>query len=163
VQGKRSKLLIMVAASLVIGALEAFCITPLVSAEDQRVTIMDGPGSFNPVDPQLGKWGYAPSHVDVVQGEKVTFVAPAELRINHSVTSVDISERSSAGVLTQGQSFNSSPGGRDTLIAKGTEWELDTSGLTPDHYTYFCWFHPWMVGTFTVTAPAAEAPAPAAQ
>jgi plastocyanin len=138
-------------------------LTATARAEDQRVTIVDGPGSFNPVDPQLAKWGFAPFHVDVVQGEKVTFVAPAELRLTHSVTSIDISEHSSSGVLTQGQSFNSSPGGRDTLIQKGTEWVLDTTSLKPDHYTYFCWFHPWMVGTLTVTEPVADAPAPAGQ
>jgi plastocyanin len=141
----------------------SFVTSPITAnAENQQVTIVDGPGSFNPVDPRLANWGFAPFHVDVVQGEKITWVAPAELRVTHSVTSIDISEHSSTGVLSQGQSFNSSPGGRDTLIQKGTQWELDTTNLKPDHYTYFCWFHPWMVGTLTVTEPMAAAPAPAA-
>jgi plastocyanin len=161
VQGMRMKWWSIGVASLTLAGLGVATLPTSVSAEDQRVTIIDGPGSFNPVDPELGKWGYAPFHVSVVQGEKITFAAPAELRLTHSVTSIDMSEHSSAGALTQGQTFNSSPGGRDTLIAKGTEWELDTSGLKPDHYTYFCWFHPWMVGTLTVTAPAAESPATA--
>jgi plastocyanin len=159
VHSRFRKLSNVAAASLALVAVGTFSVPTTASAENQRVTIMDGPGSFNPVDPQLAKWGYGPFHVDVTQGEKITFVAPAELRVTHSVTSIDLSEHSSTGVLTQGQSFNSSPGGRDTLIAKGTEWELDTTSLKPDHYTYFCWFHPWMVGTITVTAPAEDAPA----
>lgn len=147
------------ALSLAVALMGVVSSTPVARAEDQRVTIIDGPGTFNPVDPQLGKWGYGPTHVDVVQGDKVTFAAPADLRLTHSVTSIDLSEHTSQGVLSQGQSFNSSPGGRDTLIAKGTEWVLDTSTLKPDHYTYFCWFHPWMVGTITVSPAPAETPA----
>jgi len=147
------------AASLAIALTGVVAATSIVRAEDQRVLIVDGPGTFNPVDPQIGRWGYAPNHVDVAQGEKVIFESPMELRLTHSVTSIDMSEHTSQGVLTQGQSFNSSPGGRDTLIAKGTEWVLDTASLKPDHYTYFCWFHPWMVGTITVTPAAMETPA----
>lgn len=41
-------------------------------------------------------------------------------------------------------------GWEPTTGGGGPEWTLDTAGLSPNRYTYFCRIHPWMRGSFDV-------------
>ena len=51
--------------------------------------------------------------------------------------------------LQAGTKFDSSPT-RETVIAPGNSWMLDTSTVDPGNYAFYCRFHPWMVGEITV-------------
>jgi hypothetical protein len=52
--------------------------------------------------------------------------------------------------LTHGAAFDSSPT-REEVLMPGSSWSLDTSSLEAAQYLYYCWLHPWMVGSITVS------------
>ena len=114
-----------------------------------RVQMVDNAGTFAPGDPLTGQWGFAPAHITVQQGDAIVFENPAGNFRPHTVTSITAGGTPIARTLESGTVFDSSPT-QDTLIAPGQSWTLDTSGLAPGHYTYYCKPHPWMVATFTV-------------
>jgi len=107
------------------------------------------PGSF---DPGQGWWSYAPNHIEVVQGEPIVFQNPASNFQRHTVTSLERVGGSFDNTMVPGTKFDSTPNAA-SVIAIGSSWTLDTSTLTPANYYYYCRFHPWMLGSFSVTAP----------
>ena len=125
---------------------------PTAYAESQRVQIVDNEGVFNPIDARTGEWGYAPMHVTVTKGDTITFFSPGDNRRPHSVTSIEFSSRNMEAQLSKAGLFNSSPDQAGLIRANG-EWELTTENAEPGHYLYYCYLHPWMVGTITVLAP----------
>ena len=146
----------MVAVVLAGGLLSGWSTLPLsgVGAADHLVTMFDTPSPpYRPIDAETGTWGYGPAHIDVVKGEKITFVNPTTNTQPHTVTSLKFSNTPTLTVEA-GTFFDSSPGGRESRMAIGTSFVVDTSTLDAAQYTYYCSAHPWMVGTFTVTAPA---------
>ena len=125
---------------------------PLAVAQNAppRVIIYGNDGPFMPPgDPELGQWGYFPTHIDVRQGEQITFDTPAGNRRPHTVTSITCGGTNFARTLDSGTRFNSSPD-QQSLLMSGGSWTLDTGTLDPGQYVYYCTLHPWMVGTFTV-------------
>jgi len=124
----------------------------LATAYTPRVTIVQNDAGFTPADADgLGEWTFAPSHLEVTQGEQIEFDNPATSTVPHTVTSITWSGMPPTRTLASGEKFDSSPT-RDTLIQPGQAWTLDTSTLDPGQYVYYCTLHPWMVGTFTVVA-----------
>jgi plastocyanin len=117
-----------------------------------RVLIYDNGGSFMPGDEYTGQWGFTPHHYQVAKGESIEFVNPAGNAQPHTVTSITASGQPPNRTLTHGAAFDSSPTRAD-VIRPGSSWTLDTSGLDAGQYTYYCWLHPWMVGSITVTPP----------
>ncbi len=102
-------------------------------------------------DPGQGYWGFGPDYVTVRRGEPVLFVNPETSRFPHTVTSISIgSEGAFSGNLAVGTHFDSSPT-REALVRPGNSWTLDTTGLNPDNYAYYCRIHPWMVAKLTIT------------
>ena len=99
-------------------------------------------------DPAQGWWSYAPYHVEVQRGEPIVFYSPSSNRFPHTVTS--ITRGDNPNNLAVGARFDSSPD-RSTWILAGESWTLDTAGLDPDHYAYYCRLHLWMLGSFSVT------------
>ena len=122
-----------------------------VGAYTPRVVMIDNDGSFQPGDPGTGLWGFSPAHITVMQGEQIVFDNPASNFRPHTVTSISWSGMAPTRVLESGTQFDSSPT-REMLVQVGQSWTLDTTNLGPAHYVYYCTLHPWMVGTFTVTA-----------
>src|SRR6476659_6784742 len=82
----------LAAFTLAITTLSAWSLAnPLhMTAEDHTVTIVDTSSPpYRPISPETGTWGYAPSHIDVVKGEKITFVNPSTNTQAHTVTSLE--------------------------------------------------------------------------
>ena len=130
---------------------------PLAGASDRHVTIYDTTSQpYRPLDGETGTWGYGPTHITVVQGDKIVFDNPSTNAQPHTVTSLAFSQGDSGNFtnVAAGTLFDSSPGGRDARMAPGTSWTLDTSTLQAGQYEYFCSAHPWMLGAITVLAPA---------
>jgi len=121
-------------------------------AFNQRVVIYDNGAQFNAADAEyLGEWGFTPGHIAVTKGETIEFVNAGGNARPHTVTSISATGMAPTRTLESGSKFDSSPT-RDALIMPGTSWMLDTSTLDPGQYVYYCTLHPWMVGTFTLTA-----------
>jgi len=99
-------------------------------------------------DPAQGDWSYAPYHVQVPRGEPITFLSPTSNHFPHTVTS--ITRGDAPNTLATGARFDSSPD-PSTRIQPGESWTLDTAGLDPGHYAYYCRVHLWMLGSVTVT------------
>lgn len=116
-----------------------------------RVLIYDNGGTFMAGDQATGQWAFTPNHIGVTQGQSVEFVNPQGNARPHTITSITWSGQPPMRVLTHGAAFDSSPT-REELITPGNTWTLDTSSLEPGQYLYYCWLHPWMVGTITVSA-----------
>jgi plastocyanin len=125
-----------------------------LSAADHSVTIFDTPAPpYRPINDETGTWGFAPSHIDAVVGEKITFVNPATNTQPHTVTSLAFTQvNGNSTDVKAGTMFDSSPNGRDSRLPVGQSFVLDTSTLPAGQYVYYCSAHPWMVGTFTLTA-----------
>jgi plastocyanin len=116
-----------------------------------RVLMYDNGGTFMPGDPATGQWTFTPHHLGVTQGESIEFVNPAGNARPHTVTSITWSGQPPNRVLAHGVAFDSSPTMAD-IIRPGNSFTLDTSTLDPGQYLYYCWLHPWMVGSITVMA-----------
>src|SRR5437879_11394398 len=96
--------------------------------------------------------GYDPGDIIIHPGDTVTWDAIGGV---HTVTSV-------ATVSNGSFLFDSSPlftlagaladMGPGKLLAPGSVYDLDTSGLAPGTYHYFCKIHPGMTGTLVVVA-----------
>ena len=114
-----------------------------------RVLMYDNGGSFMPGDPASGLWSFAPHHIQVTHGDSIEFVNPEGNRLPHTVTSITWSGQPPNRELTHGAAFDSSPTQADRLMP-GSTWTLDTATLNPGQYLYYCWIHPWMVGSITV-------------
>jgi plastocyanin len=115
-----------------------------------RVLIYDNGGTFMPGDPDTGEWGFTPNHIQVTRGEAIEFANPAGNARPHTVTSITWSGQPPMRTLTHGEAFDSSPT-REEVLMPGSSWTLDTSSLEPAQYLYYCWLHPWMVGSITVS------------
>jgi plastocyanin len=117
-------------------------------APQARVVIHDNNGQFMPPgEPSVGRWGYAPAHLDITQGESIIFDNPAGNFRPHTVTSITWSGMPAMRELTSGALYDSGN------FMPGNSYTLDTSSMMPGQYTYYCALHPWMVGTITVSAP----------
>ena len=114
-----------------------------------RVLIYDNGGTFMAGDEYTGEWGFMPHHIAVTKGESIEFVNPAGNARPHTVTSITASGQPPNRVLSHGTAFDSSPTQADVL-RPGSAWTLDTSNLDAGQYAYYCWLHPWMVGSLTV-------------
>ena len=121
--------------------------TPIVTIFDN-----DAPPPSGGFDPRQGLWGYAPHHMMVTRGETVVFNNPSSNTLPHTVTNIERTSGAFENALTAGTRFDSSPT-REALIMPGASWSLDTSGLEPGHYLYYCRIHPWMAGQVTVVVP----------
>ena len=84
-----------------------------------------------------GSQAYEPEEFIVEKG--ITIVWVNNDAIIHTVTSGTIDEPDF------GKLFDS------TIIKLEEKWSLDTSKLKSDKYVYFCTFHPFMTGKFTVS------------
>jgi plastocyanin len=121
-----------------------------VTAESAQVMIVDNDGPLAPPgDANTGMWTFEPNHIAVVQGDMITFESAASNSKPHTVASITLSSRFPNVAFEYGTKFNSSQTAAEA-IGPGKSWMLDTSTLDPGQYTYFCAFHPWMVGNFTV-------------
>jgi len=94
-------------------------------------------------------WGFLPFGLAVRQGTQVTFTNTG--LIPHTVTSYTIkvpvpvtSDRTFLFPIEDGV-FDS-----DIIAPVGGVFVLDTGGLDPRAYTYFCELHPWMQASLTV-------------
>jgi plastocyanin len=137
------------AGILVAGTLALSAQAQQPSVATHRVVISDNGGSFMPGDPATGQWAFAPGHIQVTKGQSIEFVNPAGNAQPHTVTSITWSGRPPNRTLTHGAAFDSSPTVMD-ILRPGNSWTLDTSSLDAGQYLYYCWLHPWMVGTITV-------------
>jgi plastocyanin len=135
--------LLALALAVVVSVTTAAAATPTVTIYDN-----DAPGPGSGFDEAQGYWGYAPAQTHVKKGDVVLFKNNAATK-PHTVTSIDRPGSPFDGHTTVGTRFDSSPA-REQVIAAGTEWRLDTGGLDPGHYAYYCRLHPWMVGAITV-------------
>lgn len=160
------KVVYTAAAALMMSASVGLALAPVVTAAEHMVMIVDQEAPQTPGNPQQGAWGYAPFHIDAVKGDTIMFMQGENAFRPHSVTSITWTGQGVDKTLFSGlkdpKGFDSSPT-REQLLNKGDSWVLDTAALDPGQYLYYCTLHPWMVGTFSLAAPAAEAPAPAAQ
>ena len=117
-------------------------------APQARVIMIDNNGQFMPPgEPSVGHFGFAPAHLDIKQGETIVFDNPAGNFRPHTVTSITWAGMPAMRELTSGSLYDSGN------VAVGSSYTLETGGLAPGQYTYYCALHPWMVGTFTVTQP----------
>ena len=125
-----------------------------VDATTPTVTMFDNdaPPPGRGFDPAQAQWGYAPYHVTVMQGETIVFHNPPTNRLTHTITNIERTSGAFDNALTAGTRFDSSPT-REALVATGSSWSLETSGLEPGHYLYYCRMHPWMAGLVTVVGP----------
>ena len=120
--------------------------TPTVMIYDN-----DAPSAAQRFDPGQGWWGFAPQHLEVKRGEGVLFQSPPANHYSHTVTSIVREGNSSYTTqLIAGSRFDSTPNA-DARIQPGNNWTLDTAGLDPGHYAYYCRFHLWMLASVTVT------------
>lgn len=121
--------------------------TPTVTLYDN-----DAPGPSSGFDPGQGMWGFAPHHIIAMKGEAIVFNNAASNKFPHTVTDLRRTGSPFENQVATGTMFDSSPS-RETLMAVGTSWTLDTSTLEQGHYAYYCRIHPWMVGNVTVINP----------
>jgi len=103
-----------------------------------------------PGNPGRGFWGFAPQHVQVTQGDQITFVMSQSNHTAHNVVSLSWTGTPLARTLESGALFNSSPTA-DQYLQPGATWTLDTAPLAPGQYVFYCSIHPWEVGTITVS------------
>jgi plastocyanin len=149
----RSRLQVLVASALiglVLGGV-ALSAPGNAGAATPRVTMIDNDGlpTSQGVDPWTGWWGFAPNHITVSQGEGVVFDNPASNKRPHNVISIHNSGNATAPVLASGEKFSTGLAAENRLMP-GASWTLDTAGIEPGHYSYYCSLHPWMVGSVTV-------------
>jgi hypothetical protein len=94
----------------------------------------------------------------------VTFTNPAGNFGPHNVVSFSRGGTFREPTWDVGAKFSSGTASAEFLRPEGatlpgssapalSSWTLDTSSLSPDHYTYICTLHPWMMGTITVVGP----------
>ena len=159
--GKRAKRLSLVASSLFVAAVALVGMTPTADAAEIMVNIVDMEAPGVAGNPAQGAWGYSPFHVDAVKGDTIMFMQSENAFRPHTVTSVTWSGQAPTRELQSAKNFDSSPSQAEYL-QKGMSWTLDTATLEPGHHLYYCTLHPWMVGTISLAAAAAEVP-PAAQ
>ncbi|MBM2811037.1 MAG: copper-binding protein [Chloroflexi bacterium] len=138
-----------ISAALMVGVTAA-------RAQDQppafHVLFVDnGASSRPPGNAQHGSYTFAPTHFAVVQGQQIVFDNPATARWPHSVESLVWTGQSNVKSITPGALFDSSPT-PDLVINQGDSWTLDTSMLEPGQYAFYCYIHPWMVGSFSLQA-----------
>ena len=102
-------------------------------------------------------YNFRPGIVSVNQGGKVLFTNSGYDQ--HTVTSYtdkvpfDLEGLTVMMPVPDGK-FDS---GINTPILSGQSWTLDTTGLVPGDYTYFCQIHPWMQALLQVTTGANHA------
>ena len=149
--GSRLRLLVVPALiGLVIGGValsapgDAGAATPHVTIHDN-----DGPTPAQGIDFWTGHWGFAPHHVSARQGEPVVFDNPPTNKRPHNVVSIRNSGSPTEPALASGDRFTSGVA-RETWLMPGSTWTLDTSGVEPGHYSYYCSLHPWMVASVTI-------------
>ena len=159
--GKRFKRLSLIASSLSVATVGLVGMTSAANAAEIMVHIVDMEAPGVAGNPAQGSWGYSPFHVDAVKGDTVMFMQSENAFRPHTVTSVSWSGQAPTRELHSAKNFDSSPSQAEYL-QKGMSWTLDTSTLDPGHHLYYCTIHPWMVGTISLAAAAAEVP-PAAQ
>lgn len=121
-----------------------------VRAETPHVLVMDNDASTMGADPGAADWGFGPTQIVVSQGQSVVFENPAGNHYPHTVTSISFTGRFPDASTSLGAKFNSSVDFA-SAIRPGGSWTLDTTDIAPGHYAYYCWIHPWMVGSLTVT------------
>ena len=96
--------------------------------------------------------GYSPGTIRITAGDTITWHLVGGV---HTVTSADTLSNgsfiydSSPLFTPAGALADMGPG---KLLAPGSVYELDTSGLAPGTYHYFCKIHPGMTGTLVVVA-----------
>jgi len=96
--------------------------------------------------------GFSPGTIRITAGDTVTWHLVGGV---HTVTSADTLSNgsfvydSSPLFTPAGALADMGPG---KLLAPGSVYELDTSGLAPGTYHYFCKIHPGMSGTLVVVA-----------
>jgi plastocyanin len=151
------KVMYSAAAAVALTASLSLAATPPANARELMVTIVDQEAPAVPGNPAQGAWGYSPFHVDAVKGDTITFVQSETAFRPHTVTSISWTGQAPTRELASATTFDSSPSQAEYL-QKGMTWTLDTSSLDPGHILYYCTIHPWMVGTVSLTAPAAESP-----
>ena len=86
-----------------------------------------------------GNPDYSPRDVSVAQGGTVLWTNADDLA--HTATTKD----------DLGETFDTG------LVGAGESYALDTSGLGPGEYAYYCTVHPWMEGTLRVEGPPPQA------
>ncbi len=131
--------------------------TPAYAASAKATISIQDVKSFNPVTFQFpgdGAFQFKPGVVSVGPGGTVSFTDNGY--DEHTVTSY------STKVLVNFEGimvYMPMPDGKfDSGIANtiksGQTWTLDTTGLSPGNYMYFCQIHPWMQGVLKVVAGA---------
>ncbi len=92
-------------------------------------------------------WGFLPRNLRVSKGTTVT--VNNDGMIFHTFSSYTVT----IPVVEGGHTLKIpiSNGVFNATIAPGDSWALDTQALDKGTYTYACLFHPWMLGTLTVT------------
>jgi plastocyanin len=140
------------ALALALGLVWGVAIPSTAAATTPTVTVYDNdaPGPSQGFAAGQGMWGYGPNHIMAIQGEGIVFNNPASNKLPHTVTNLQRIGSPFDNQVAAGTLFDSSPT-RETLMAPGTSWTLDTSMLEQGHYAYYCRIHPWMVGSVTVT------------
>jgi len=124
-------------------------------AATPRVLMVDNDGPLPPqgaVDFWTGNWSFSPQHVTVLKGEAVVFDSPAGNFRPHNVVSIASPGEPFPPAVEVGAGFSSGLT-RESIIRPGSSWTLDTNGVAPGHYGYYCTIHPWMVGSITVLQP----------
>jgi plastocyanin len=154
------KVVYSAAAALALVASTVVSFTPSASAGEIMVMIVDMEAPGVPGNPEQGSWGYSPFHVNAVKGDTIMFMQGENAFRPHTVTSITWTGQAPARELASAKTFDSSPSQAEYL-QKGMSWTLDTAGLDPGQHVYYCTIHPWMVGTISLAAPAAETPATA--
>jgi plastocyanin len=124
-----------------------------------QIVDMEAPGVAG--NPEQGSWGFSPFHVNATKGDTIMFMQGENAFRPHTVTSITWSGQAPTRELQSAKNFDSSPS-QPEYLQKGMSWTLDTATLEPGHHLYYCTIHPWMVGTISLAAAAAEVP-PAAQ
>jgi plastocyanin len=136
--------LLALALAVAVSITTAAAATPTVTIYDN-----DAPVPSAGFDEAQAHWGFSPTTMHVKKGDVVLFKNAAGTK-PHTVTSIDRPSSPFDGQTTVGTAFDSSPS-REALITAGSEWRLDTGGLEPGHYAYYCRIHPWMVAAVSVT------------
>ncbi|MFN0073995.1 MAG: hypothetical protein ACKVVP_21155 [Chloroflexota bacterium] len=154
------KVMYSAAAALALSASLNLVGAPATSAEEIMVMIVDQEAPQTPGNAAQGAWGYAPFNVSAVKGDTIKFMQGENAFRPHTVTSITWTGQAPTRELASAKTFDSSPT-RETYMNKGDSWVLDTATLDPGQILYYCTLHPWMVGTISLTAPAADAPATA--